>query len=669
MAKPSLCLNMIVKNEGARIERALASAAPYVKAVTILDTGSADDTIERIQKFCTDNGVSCVVASGTFKDFSQARNDAWQLARVHNKGDHWCQYVLLMDADMELVVDDPKAFDPLFNATAASFDMIQKGGSITYGNRRIANLDITRPDPYVGVTHEYFDIPANGMIEGAWFRDHADGSNRADKFERDARLFEDGLVAEPGNGRYMFYLANTYRDWGKHSKAIDMYKQRIALGGWDEETFYAAYSLGLTNLEAGHKADGVAALLAAYDFRPSRAEPLYELAKYYREKGSSHASLLFSKKGLTVKRPDDLLFVNDFIYSHGLRYEYSVAGYYDEKERDRAFQVTDDFALDPTSPLDLRHSARQNLFWFTKPLREYCPSFVDRQIAYTPPPGYTAMNPSVVCNGGHIKVNLRCVNYIINEHGQYMIGEKGCGDAPIDTRNFLLTLDDDLNVVLDREIIWDRPQAKWDMVTGLEDIRLFYRDGNMHFSACVREQSSSGSCMQWTGQLKLDVDAKYMLTMDDHAISPEHATEKNWMPISGTKEFLYRLDVVITPEREGAHRRKCTAKVNVGDIAGSSQVIPFRQGYICVVHEAITGPDSKRTYWHRFAWLDKDLILRRLSLPFVFLNKQIEFCAGLALHPNKRDFLISYGVRDAEAHLATVTCEEVAAMIWQVHED
>ena len=98
-------------------------------------------------------------------------------------------------------------------------------------------------------------------------------------------------------------------------------------------------------------------------------------------------------------------------------------------------------------------------------------------------------------------------------------------------------------------------------------------------------------------------------------------------------------------------------------------MIPFKAGWIAVVHEASTDPHGKRTYWHRFVWFDADLMVRRLSLPFVFLDRQIEFCAGLAYHPNGNDLIISYGVRDAEAHLATVSIEEVAAMVWKFHEN
>lgn len=676
MPKPSLCLNMIVKNEAARIERCLRSVLPFVKSVCVLDTGSTDHTVEMIEAMCTAFDVCCHVGRGDFKDFSQARNEAFKLAQDVNGKDRmpWVQFALLMDADMEFVVDAPSVLHKL-NANALSYDMIQKGGHVSYHNRRVVNLEWGTP-PYVGVTHEYVDVPTAGLIEGARFIDHADGANRADKYVRDAQLLEEALKTDPNNGRYLYYLGNTYRDWGGTDKtvlpyAMDAYDKRIKLGGWDEETHSAMMHLAGVRKDLGHPAGYVSRMIDAYNFRPSRAEPLYDLAKYYREKGDPAASLLFSKQGMKVPRPNDLLFVNDFVYEHGLRFEYSVCGFYDEKERNSAFQVTDDLALDPTCPENERQASRRNLYWYTKPLRDYCPSFRDSKVTIPLPDGYTGMNPSVeVCNG-HILCNIRAVNYKIDEHGRYMIGPKECNDAPIDTRNFVCKMDGDFNVEKIREIIWDRPLPKFPQVTGLEDVRLYRYRGHLYFSACVREQASNGTCQQYRGQLVHDIDDKYMLAKNVSPISGENAIEKNWMPISERDhEFMYRLDrVVYTNTEQQPMEVKHPTKLHVGDISGSSQLIPFRHGWIAVTHEAATGPDDKRTYWHRFAWFNIDGELRRLSLPFVFCAKQIEFCAGLAYHPNNEDLIISFGVRDEEAHLAKVNIEEVAQMVWKFHEN
>lgn len=672
MPKPSLCLNMIVRNEADRIERCLASAAPYIRSAYILDTGSTDDTIEKIEVFCRANDISAVIRRGVFRDFSQARNDAFGMAQIFSThtGMPFTQFALLMDADMELRVTHPGAFGNL-NATDRAYDMVQKAGGVAYPNRRILNLYKNPDHPYVGVTHEYIDVDSAGTIEGAFFQDHADGSNRSEKFERDARLLEADLKTDPENGRSWYYLGNTYRDGGEPAKAADAYQRRIELGGWDEETHSTMMNLACCFKDQGDDAGYVSTLIDAFSFRPRRAEPLYDLANYYREKGQNGAGLIFAKMGMNIKQPNDLLFVNEYVYSHGLRFEYSILGYYDEAERKRTFAVTDDLALDPTCPANIRANARSNLFWHTAPLSQYCPSFTPVKLNFTPPEGYVAMNPSVEECNGKLKCNVRCVNYTMDQDGRYLINKTGCesnGTNPIDTRNFLVKLDDDFTVRNPQEIIWTRSASPaFDLVTGLEDVRLYRAQGELWFNACVRELSPNGTCQQARGQLVIDTQLQQAYVHNFQVMSGEANHEKNWMHIHND-EFMYRIDTMVVagkPELTG----KFNVKVYAGDISGSSQLIPFKSGWIAVVHEAISGPDGKRTYWHRFAWFEKSGQLRRLSIPFVFFDRQIEFCAGIAYHPNQNDLVISFGVRDAEAWVAKISIEEVAQMCWKFHED
>ena len=54
---PTLCLNMIVKNESRIIERQLATVTPILDAYCICDTGSTDDTVARIHAYFERVGI------------------------------------------------------------------------------------------------------------------------------------------------------------------------------------------------------------------------------------------------------------------------------------------------------------------------------------------------------------------------------------------------------------------------------------------------------------------------------------------------------------------------------------------------------------------------------------------------------------------------------------
>lgn len=659
-----LCLNMIVKNEGARILRALKAARPYIKTFAILDTGSTDDTVEIIQKWAAEAGIEGIVAHTVFVDFSQARNQALDLART------WAldpsgvpfDYILLQDADMELAVERDDAFASL---TAEAYHMMQTGGTVTYANIRLLAAGAVAAK-YVGRTHEFLSVQPGGVVTGARFIDHADGSNRADKYARDIVLLRKDLEDPSADrGRTLFYLAQSYRDAGKPASAEECYRDRIEVGGWDEELFVSQCNVAMCRKDQGDEEGFVAEMLKAHQMRPLRAEPLYDLAHYYREKSEHHTALVFVERGLGVERPGDHLFVNDFVYSAGLKEELSICGFYSERDKERAMKATNELALN----LQYDHSrnlARSNMVWYLQPLKAMAPSAKHMQIAYTPRPGMTAMNPSVCAHAGKMEVIVRTVNYKINEHGQYMIGEKGCQDAPIETENYLLDVAEDLSVSHPRQITWDRPPAQFPLVLGLEDMRL-YRDGKgtRRFSACVREQKFHGVPEQWDGDLIYRFGNPNVVTAENVAqISTYYiGCEKNWSHIKfeGKDRFVYRLDRIVTPPGEVFCFSRDFALDN---ISGGTQWLRWCAGYVSVVHEAIVHPATgKRVYQHRFVWADGTWQNMRLSLPFTFQGTQIEFAAGLCVHPQGTSFVISYGLRDEQAWFCEVSFNDVIAML------
>ena len=161
-----ICLNMIVRNEADKILRCLHSVVPHVSCYAIVDTGSTDSTQDLIELFFEERDIPGVVTQAPFKDFSQARNAALELARGLEIP---YDYILLTDADMELVVENPRVFDRLVEK---SYNITQRGGNLVYSNKRLVHR--LTPGDYKGVTHEYLDIGNSADLTGAYFLDHAD---------------------------------------------------------------------------------------------------------------------------------------------------------------------------------------------------------------------------------------------------------------------------------------------------------------------------------------------------------------------------------------------------------------------------------------------------------------------------------------------------------------
>jgi len=657
-----LVWNAIVKNEVAIIGRCVKSLLPHIDGAVIVDTGSSDNTVALLQHLFDAAGKPIEIQHAMFVNFELARNMALHCAR--NSRLQW-DYLLLCDADMEMKVTRP---DWLQGLTGESYDLKQTAGSLGYYNRRLVSRHAT--GCYRGVTHEYLDAGSVGRLDGAEFIDHADGANRPEKISRDIALLKQALETEKDPGliqRYHFYLAGSYFDSGEWYNASVHYGIRTRLGGFDEEVWYAQlrYALCLQNM--GAYAGFVEAMLQAYRLRPHRVESLYHLARHFRERGDNYSSVLFSQAGLVVPYPrDDLLFIDNYVYDTGLKEEFVICAYYDPVRRQRGQWVCDQLVLKGSE------QARINQYWYLQPLIEHLPSFKPVRIPFVAGDGYVAMNPSVINQDGKPLVLVRTVNYTINARGEYEIRGPGhsCNHTnPIRTVNYLVRLDDRLDFVGSDEIKLpvDWPEPKFPLVRGFEDSRLVQWQKQLYTLSTVRELTTEGWCEQCLAPIACELGQTFrygawLKIQPSHEAMQLH--QKNWMPWVRGEElfFVYRLGTLL--DSAGRMAFQHTPDFDASRISGGSQVIEVEGLPMAIVHEArqISG-QSTRYYVHRFVVFSHDGRPLRISPPFCFHDRQIEFAAGLAYFPDKRQLMISYGVRDCEAWLAVLDVDEVLAFV------
>lgn len=323
MDRPRICLNMIVKNESAIIERCLASTLGVIDCYVICDTGSSDNTVDIITSFFDRHGIPGEIVHTTFRDFSQARNEA--LFAAQNSSMDF-DFILLTDADMELRVVSPEW---RMDLTGPAHIIVQKtNAGLEYPNLRMLHKNL--PCRYVGVTHEYVDLQGATAtaLPGLVFFDHAMGSNRVDKYERDVRLLKEGLEAEPDNYRYVFYLANTYFDSGRFRDAIEWYEKRSTMGGYMEEVYISKYRIGRAYMALGEEANFIKQMLDTFEEFPTRAEPLHAVAQNALGKSQHHLAHGFAQMGMQVTKPIYALFVEGDVYDWRLPDIASVALYW-----------------------------------------------------------------------------------------------------------------------------------------------------------------------------------------------------------------------------------------------------------------------------------------------------------------------------------------------------
>ncbi len=318
-----LCLNMIVKNESKVIKRCLDSVKSIIDTWVIVDTGSTDGTQKIIKQHL--KGIPGKLYERPWKNFGENRTEALQLAQGH------AEYILFMDAD------DVLEFDGDFDKETLTLDlynMWRGTPGFTYLKPQIVRADL--PWKWLGVTHEYLDCPqlyTSETLEEVRYVSKDDGASSYDpkKFLKNVALLEEGLKKEPNNYRYMFYLAESYRDSGEKGKALEWYQKRIAAGGWDEEVFWsklqAAHLMRALDLPVSAV---IESYLDTYSFRPHRIEPLYYLAEIYNKEGKYEKAYALIKSGLAMPKPTkkDALFNVDWIEEYGLLFQLSISAHF-----------------------------------------------------------------------------------------------------------------------------------------------------------------------------------------------------------------------------------------------------------------------------------------------------------------------------------------------------
>lgn len=349
----TVCWNAIVKNEAKIIERCMASMVNELDYWVVVDTGSSDGTQDIIRQFMARHGVPGELIERPWVNFAHNRSEA--LALAEGKAD----YLLFCDADMALVVHDPN-----WKATLSqdAYLVIQKahGGNLEYPNIRLVNarLEGDKRFRYWGATHEYCDsiepfLSKRELLRSISMLDFADGGAKSDKYARDIKLLEtqiaelealetaspevraaayqSGLLRHaPGMiTRNTFYLAKTLSDSENYAEAIKVYQRRAQQGGWEEEVWYSLLQIAKLQEALNYPADEImSAYLLAYENRPTRAESLYHLARYLRERERYALAYVYALTASQIPSPDDLLFISAPVYAWQSKDELAVAAYW-----------------------------------------------------------------------------------------------------------------------------------------------------------------------------------------------------------------------------------------------------------------------------------------------------------------------------------------------------
>jgi glycosyltransferase involved in cell wall biosynthesis len=321
---------MIVKNEARVIERCLASVKPHVDGYAIVDTGSTDGTRGAILEVMGD--LPGNISNVPWTDFATARNQSLALARRPGFGLDGYDYAFVIDADEELVQLDPeKPFGP-FTADSYAMRLRLADSENAWARRQIFNLH--KPWSYEDPIHErsVCDVDVNNDSLLGWeIVSHNDGGRSqegiATKAKRDLRILRRLMRKHPDEPRYVYYAGQSAMMAGRIREAIKFFRKRIAMGeGLGEEKYVCAFNIAALMEQRGDDwRDVCEAYRAAFNMRPTRAEPLWALAVLHNDRREFGIAEVYARGACGKPRPVDVLIVNESIYKWRCAHELTGA--------------------------------------------------------------------------------------------------------------------------------------------------------------------------------------------------------------------------------------------------------------------------------------------------------------------------------------------------------
>ena len=388
-AHPKICLNMIVKNEAHIVHEVLDGVAPYISSWVVVDTGSTDGTQDAIRSHMSRLGIPGELHERPWRDFGHNRSEALDLAQGH------ADYIWVIDAD-DLVVGTPN-----FSQLTADCYAVKFGPGTTYWRRQVFRDGLRWY--YTGVLHEFADCHdpfTEARLDGDYYIESRRlGGRNLDplKYQRDAEVLLADIERNPENPRSVFYLAQSYFDAGDFANARPWYERRAKMGGFDEEIYWSLNRIGECMSRLGEPWPNVLdAHLRAWEYRPTRAEPLHQIAHHYRNDGRYELGYLFAARAAQIPVPAaDLLFLGSEVYAWRALDEQAVCGSWIGKATE-TFEICRRLLARDDLPAEDRERIAAN--------RDFgAPGMIKAAVAY---PGQVAQSIAIGTPGADVTVTV-----------------------------------------------------------------------------------------------------------------------------------------------------------------------------------------------------------------------------------------------------------------------
>ena len=287
--------------------------------------------------------------------------------------------------------------------------------------------------------------------------------------------------------------------------------------------------------------------------------------------------------------------------------------------------------------------------------------------------GTGLFNPTILNDNGSLIGNVRHCQYTIyhSELGRFeheygpLVYLNPENDITLTTTNFFCTFDNDLSMTSQQKVNTSRLDVKplWEFV-GLEDARIVKWHERIYYCGVRRDTTTHGEGRMELSEIEFIDGVPTEVSRQRMPAPPPNSSycEKNWMPIADIPFHFVKWSNPTEVVRYDPVTRT-TETVFLGtyvqkdyDFRGGSQVIKWKDYYICISHSVnLYNSEAGRKnadYFHSFIVWDKNWNVVKYTDLFKLLGAKIEFSCGMCSHGE--DLVITFGYQDNAAYILKV---------------
>jgi hypothetical protein len=346
-----IAVAFMIKDEELKVKSTLDVYANHKNfpEIYILDTGSTDKTIEKVEEWMREHPNTHVeIYHKEFVDFSFNRNYILDIIYKQSK----CEYILSIDCNDELKNEEllmkylyvyvryPTFFmNQSWKAGSAdpiSFNTIRliKNNKKYHWKYRVHEVLVNETDD-----DNPFRVILPDEIKLFQFREEEYEREKSARFKRDLTFFLEDYEKYPKDTRIVFYLAQTYFFNNDYENCIIYSKKRIELAHptiRDEETYQSIFRIAKCHILLKHEEKHIKKWLwRAWDYMKD-IEPLLYLAQLY-EKDDVNTALHLYLLACETEKPMLMLPIRHDLYSFE-RYNKTAEMYYKKGNYTKAYE-------------------------------------------------------------------------------------------------------------------------------------------------------------------------------------------------------------------------------------------------------------------------------------------------------------------------------------------